>query len=110
MDRLFKLVSAPVLLLALIAGGTAVYFGKPYVYWATSGYSQRSFLIAFESDPSEEMLLDTVIYKEPLIQEKEKATEQWRKAKTEGSRLNIKVDNNLSVVISPYSSDREVDT
>ncbi len=109
MNRLFKIVSAPVLLVALIAGAAAAYFGKPYVYWATSGYSQHSFLLAFENSPSEEMLLDAAIYKEPLIQEKHEATQQWRKTQSEGSRLNIKVDNDRSVVISPYSSDREAD-
>jgi hypothetical protein len=110
MNRLFKIISAPVLLIGLIAGAAAAYLGTPYMYWATSGYSQSSFLLTFESNPSEEMLLDAIIYKEPLIQEKYEATQQWRKAQSEGSRLNIKLDNNRKVVISPYSSDREADT
>lgn len=109
MSRFFKIVSGPLLLVALIAGAAADFLGKPYVYWATSGYSQSSFLLTFDRSPSEEMLLDAVIYKEPLIQEKYEATQQWRKVQSEGSRLYIKLDNNRSVVISPYSSDREAD-
>ena len=110
MKRLFKVISAPLLLIGLIAGAAAAYLGKPYVYWATSGYSQGSFLLTFESSPSEEMFLDAVISKEPLIQDKYETTLQWRKTQSEGSRLNIKLDNSRSVVISPYSADREADT
>ncbi len=110
MNRIVHRVSIPILLMALVAGAAASFFGKPWVYWATSGYSQDSFLLTFESAPSEEMLLDSVIYKEPLIQEKYETTQQWRKAQSEGSRLNIKLDKERSVVISPYSPDREADT
>jgi hypothetical protein len=66
MKRLSKIVSAPVLLIGLIAGAAAAYLGKPYVYWATSGYSQSSFLLLFEGKPSEEILLDAVIYARSL--------------------------------------------
>ena len=110
MRRLFTLVSAPVLLIGLIAGGAVAYLERPHVYWATSGYSQRSFLLAFDSEPSEDTLLDAMIYKEPLIQDKQETTAEWRKAHTEGNRLGIKLDKNRSVVVSPYSSDREADT
>ena len=110
MSRVVHRVSIPILLVALVAGAAASYFGKPWVYWATSGYSQNSFLLTFQNAPSEEMLLDAVIYKEPLIQEKYETTQQWRKAQAEGSRLNIKLDKDRSVVISPYLPDREADT
>ena len=109
MTRLFKIVSAPVLAIGLIAGAVAAYLGKPYVYWATSGYSQSAFLLMFKNNPSEDMFLDAVIYKEPLIKDKYETTQQWRKAQREESRLNIKLDSNRSVVIGPYSSDRESD-
>ncbi|TLS74953.1 hypothetical protein FE236_10600 [Mariprofundus erugo] len=110
MNRLFKIVSAPVLIVGLFLGAGAAYLGPPYVYWATSGYSQSSFLLTFGSAPQEERLLDAIIYKEPMIQDKYETTQQWRKAQREGNRLNIKLDNNSSVVIAPYSPDREADT
>lgn len=110
MNRFFKIVPLPILLFGLLAGVAVAFVGKPYVYWATSGYSQESFLFVFSSEPSEEMFLDAVIYKEPLIQDKFKTTQQWRHAQSEESRLKIKLDNHRSVVISPYSTDQDPDT
>ena len=109
MSRLLKIVPLPGLILALVAGTGAAIFGDPYVYWVTSGYSQASFLMTFPSEPSEEMFLDALIYKGPLIQEKLKTTQHWKQVQSEGSRLRIKIDNNNSLVISPYSVDRDPD-
>jgi hypothetical protein len=66
--------------------------------------------MTFPSEPSEEMLVDALIYKEPLIQEKLKTIQQWKQIQSEGSRLMIKIDNNNSVIINPYSVDRDPDT
>jgi len=109
MNRIFKVAPTPVLVIGLIAGIVTSFIGPSYVYWATSGYSQKSFLLVFKDEPKEEELLDAIIYKEPLIQDKYKTTQQWRKAKLDGSRLYIKVDNNNSVVVAPYLTDQESD-
>ncbi|MBK8209454.1 MAG: hypothetical protein IPK78_05255 [Rhodospirillales bacterium] len=63
----------------------------------------------FDTAPSEEMLLDAVIYKEPLIKQKIQTAEQWRKAQSEGSRLFIKLDDNRSIIVSPYSAEQKAD-
>ena len=55
------------------------------------------------------MLLDAVIYKEPLIQHKLETAKEWKKAQSEGRRLYIKMDDNSSIVISPYSTEKEAD-
>jgi hypothetical protein len=99
----------PATIIGIIVGLVAAIAGEPYVYRATSGYSQRSFFISFETEPSEEALLDAVIHREPLIPIKADTTREWRKAKTEGHRLYIKVDASRSVVVSPYSPDEDPD-
>lgn len=93
----------------LVGGVVAAIYGDAYVYRVTSGYSQRSFILTFRSQPSEGALLDAVIYREPLIQQKSDTTRAWRRAETEGQRLRIKLDDARSVLVSPYVADSSPD-
>jgi len=93
----------------LIVGLIAAIAGKAHVYRVTSGYSQRSFILTFESEPSEDALLDAVIYHEPLIQQKSDTTQAWRRAQAEGQQLRIKLDSSRSILVSPYSPDHDPD-
>ncbi len=93
----------------LLVGAFAAIYSDAYVYRVTSGYSQRSFIVTFGAQPSEEALLDAIIYREPLIQQKSDTTQAWRRAEAEGQRLRIKIDSERSVLISPYSANDSAD-
>ena len=107
-----KPISKPFLsaiVIALIAGFIASLVCEPHVYRVTSGYSHRSFFVTLPLEPSEEQLLDAVIYRDPLIHDKAGLTQDWRRAEAEGNRLRIKVDDNSSILVSPYAPDIDPD-
>ena len=45
MQRLFKVFPLSIVFIGLISGLAAIAWGRPYVYWVTSGYSQASYLV-----------------------------------------------------------------
>ncbi len=101
------LISA--IVVGLLVGIIASLICEPHVYRVTSGYSHRSFFVTLPIEPSEEQLLDAVIYGEPLIQDKAGLTQEWRRAEAEGNRLRIKVDSSSFILISPYAPDSDPD-
>src|SRR5207245_1845518 len=97
------------ILAGLVIGFVASSVFEPHVYRVMSGYSHRSFFVTFADEPSEEQLLDAVIYREPLIQQKAELTQEWRRTEAEGNRLRIKVDSSSSILVSPYAPDSDPD-
>lgn len=93
----------------LVAGSIAPFIGNLHVYRITSGYSGEQFWRAFPSEPSEDAILDAVIYSEPLITDKYEETQAWRKAQKDGTRLFIKRDDTSSICIAPYDASQEPD-
>ena len=56
----------PTLIVALIIAIVAAIAVHPYVYWAKSGYSEKSYLLIFDSEPSETALIDAIILKDAI--------------------------------------------
>jgi len=81
------------------------YLGKAHIYWVTSGYSQKSFLLFFDAEPSEEDLTDAVIDREPLFADKDGTKNALRKAQVEGNRLFVKLDGDRALSVTPFSPD-----
>jgi hypothetical protein len=84
--------------------------GNLHVYRVASGYSGEHFWLAFPSEPTEQAILDAVIYREPLITDRFGATQAWRAAQKDGTRLCIKRDAATSIVIAPYDATKDPDT
>lgn len=105
-----KLLVIISLVIALVAAIVAPFVAEVHVYKVKSGYSGKEFWLTYSRLPSEEDLLDSVIYREPLIQDSYETTRAWRKAQTEHTRLCIKKDADISIVVMPYDASRDPDT
>jgi len=105
-----KLIVIISLVIGLTAAVVVPSVAGGHVYKVKSGYSGKAFWIVYSHQPSEEDLLDSVIYREPLIQNSYETTKAWRKAQAEHTRLFIKTDANISIVVMPYDALRDPDT
>lgn len=92
------------LIVGAIAGIVTPFVADLHIYRVTSGYSGQQFWLSFPHPPSEETLLDAVIYREFLIREPFETTRAWRRAQKENTRLFIKKDSNTSVLVMPYEN------
>ena len=105
-----KIITILSLAVGLLSGIIAPFVGDLHVYRVTSGYSGREFWLSFPSEPTEDAILDAVIYREPLISGKVETTQGWRSAQKDGTRLCIKRDAAVSIVVSPYDATKDPDT
>ena len=97
------------LAIGLLCGVIAPFVGELHVYRVTSGYSGKQFWISFSNTPTEDAILDAVIFHEPLITDKYETTQAWRKAQKDGTRLYIKLDSANSIVVAPYDAAKDPD-
>jgi hypothetical protein len=98
------------MVIGLFSGIFAPFVGELHVYRVTSGYSGQHYWLTFSSAPTEEALLDAVIYREPLIPDRYETKQAWRRAQKDGTRLYIKRDADSSIVIAPYDETKDPDT
>jgi hypothetical protein len=108
MNRRMSII-LPFLCAGVIGGIAGAIICKPFVFWAKSACSGKSFLIALADEPSEAEILDAVIQREPLIMDKSEAVYQWRRADADGVLLAIKTGGDRSVIVSPYKELDEYD-
>ena len=108
--RPMKAIVIVSLVVGLLSGIVAPFVGELHVYRVTSGYSGKHCWLTFSSAPTEEALLDAVIYRELLIPDRYETTQAWRRAQKDGTRLCIKRDADSSIVIAPYDETKDPDT
>jgi hypothetical protein len=104
-----KLIVAASLLIGVVAAIVAPFIADLHLYRVTSGYSGQDFWLSYSREPSEEQLLDSIIYRERLIESPYSTVREWRKAQAEGNRLFIKKDAAVSILVMPYDESHDPD-
>jgi hypothetical protein len=89
--------------LSIAIGGATALVTPRHVVWARSAYSGESYLLMFAHEPSEDSILDALIVRDPLISEPARLKSDWRAARSNGTRVFIKLDDERSVAVEPYS-------
>ncbi len=97
------------LIVGIITAIIAPFLADLYIYKVHSNYSGDDFIITLSSDPTEEEILDALIYREPLIDDKYETTKAWRKARDEKTRLYVKKDSHISILVMPYDASVDPD-
>ncbi|MDT8375340.1 MAG: hypothetical protein RQ867_01245 [Mariprofundaceae bacterium] len=97
------------LIIGILTAILAPFIADLYIYKVHSNYSGDDFIITFSNDPTEEEIIDAVIYREPLIDDKYETTKAWKKARDEKTRLFIKKDSHISILVMPYDASVDPD-